>query len=244
LPFFLLIYLFIVLYLIYTRGFRTAILTAFIGCATLDFFIVPPVFSFTVSHVEDGRELLIFLLFAITLCYSYSHLLNRMEKVKRQKAEESIHYQEQLRKQQEEVVRRDHHLGVFYEVMQTTRDQIDLRSQLDLIARTIEDTFCECGVVSCSFLLPNLDNQRFLDMLVRRNSGTDDLSSNEEASVMWVMQHAESVVISDVPLISHQKGSYIRRVVANNTQSDREIYHRNFLVPLISGRRVANLRSE
>jgi K+-sensing histidine kinase KdpD len=67
---FLLIYLFIVLYFVYTRGFRTAVLTAFIGCATLDFLIVPPVFSFTVAHVEDGWELLIFLLFAITLCYS------------------------------------------------------------------------------------------------------------------------------------------------------------------------------
>ncbi len=234
----LLVYLFIVLYLVYKRGFRTAILAAFIGCATLDFLIVPPVLSITVSHVEDGWELLIFLLFAITLSYSYSHLRNRMEKVKRQKAEESILYEEQLRKQKEEVNRRDRQMSIFYEVMQATRDQNDLRSQLDLIAHTIEDTFCTCGVLSCSFLLPNLDNQRFLDMLVRKNSSAGDLSSNEEASVMWVMQHAESVVISDVPLISHQKGSYLRRVVANNTTSDREIYHRNFLVPLISGRRV------
>ena len=234
----LLVYLFIVLYLVYKRGFRTAILAAFIGCATLDFLIVPPVLSITVSHVEDGWELLIFLLFAITLSYSYSHLRNRMEKVKRQKAEESILYEEQLRKQKEEVNRRDRQMSIFYEVMQATRDQNDLRSQLDLIAHTIEDTFCTCGVLSCSFLLPNLDNQRFLDMLVRKNSSAGDLSSNEEASVMWVMQHAESVVISDVPLISHQKGSYLRRVVGNNTTSDREIYHRNFLVPLISGRRV------
>ena len=234
----LLVYLFIVLYLVHKRGLRTAILAAFIGCATLDFLIVPPVLSITVAHVEDGWELLIFLLFAITLSYSYSRLRNRMEKVKRQKAEESFHYEAQLRKQKEEVNRRDRQMSVFYEVMQATRDQHDLRSQLDLIARTIEDTFSSCGVLSCSFLLPNLDNQRFLDLLVRHNSSTGDLSSNEEASIMWVMQHAEFVVISDVPLISHQKGSYLRRVVANNTTSDREIYHRNFLVPLISGRRV------
>jgi two-component system sensor histidine kinase KdpD len=161
-----------------------------------------------------------------------------VEKVKRQKTEESIHYEEQLHKQQEEVNRRDRHLSVFYAVMQATRDQHDLRAQLDLIARTIEDTFHACGVISCSFILPKLDNQRFLDMLVRRNSSSDDLSSNEEASVTWVMQHAESVVISDVPLISHQKSSYLRRVIANKTKSDPEIYHRNFLVPLISGRRV------
>lgn len=234
----LLVYLFIVLYLVYTRGFRTAILAAFIGCVTLDFLVVPPVLSITVSHVEDGWELLIFLSFAITLSYSFSHLRNRIEKVKRQKTEESIHYEEELRKQQEEVKRRDQHLSVFYAVMQATRDQNDLRAQLNLIARTIEDTFCKCGVVSCSFLLPNLDNQHLLNMFVRRNSSTGDLSSNEEASVTWVMQHAKSVVISDVPLISHQKGSYLRRVVARNTKSDHEIYHRNFLVPLISGRRV------
>jgi K+-sensing histidine kinase KdpD len=110
----LLIYLFIVLYLVYTRGFRTAILAAFIGCAILDFLIVPPVLSITVSQVEDGWELLIFLLFTITLSYSFSRLRNSIEKVKRQKTEESIHYEEQLRKQKEEVQRRDHHLSVFY----------------------------------------------------------------------------------------------------------------------------------
>src|SRR5438270_170262 len=94
----LLVYLFIVLYLVYIRGFRTAILAAFIGCVTLDFLVVPPVLSITVSHVEDGWELLIFLSFAITLSYSFSHLRNRIEKVKRQKTEESIHYEEELRK--------------------------------------------------------------------------------------------------------------------------------------------------
>jgi K+-sensing histidine kinase KdpD len=145
-------YLFIVLYLVYARGIRTAILAAFIGCATLDFLFVPPVLSITVSQVEDGWELCIFLLFAIALSRSYSRLLNRIENVKRQRSEESLRY--------------------------------------------------------------------------------------EEASVMWVMQHAKSVVISDVPLISHQKGSYLRRVVASNSTGDREVYRRNFLVPLISGRRV------
>jgi cell division protein FtsW (lipid II flippase) len=49
----LMVYLFIILYLVYTRGFRTAILAAFIGCAILDFWVVQPVLSITVSHVED-----------------------------------------------------------------------------------------------------------------------------------------------------------------------------------------------
>src|SRR5215471_13243618 len=52
-------YLFIVLYLAYTRGLRTAIIAAFIGCAAFDFLFVPPVFSISVSQVEDGWEMLI-----------------------------------------------------------------------------------------------------------------------------------------------------------------------------------------
>src|SRR2546422_3880450 len=98
-------YLFIVLCLVYTRGVRTAILAAFIGCAVLDFLFVPPILSIWVSQVEDGWELLIFLLFAVTLSYSYSRMRNRMEKVKRQKDEESMRYEEQLRKQLDEVSR-------------------------------------------------------------------------------------------------------------------------------------------
>jgi two-component system sensor histidine kinase KdpD len=231
-------YLFIVLSLVYTRGVITAILAAFIGCAVLDFLFVPPILSIWVSQVEDGWELLIFLLFAITLSYSYARMRDRMEKVKRQKYEESTRYEEQLRKQIEEVSRRDHQMSVFYEVMQATREQKDLRSQLDLIADTIENVFCSCGVRSCAFLLPNLDEQLFLQKLARQTSSLKELSSIEETSVMWVMQHATSVVLSDVPLISHEKSSYFRRVVASNTASDREIYRLNYLVPLISGRRV------
>lgn len=231
-------YLFIVLCLVYTRGVRTAILAAFIGCAALDFLVVPPVFSIRVAQVEDGGQMLIFLIVAIALSYSYSRLRTRMEKVKRQKDEECIRYEEQLRKQSEEVSRRDRQMSVFYEVMQATRDQKDLRSQLDLIARTIEDVFCTCGVRSCAFFLPNFDDKHFLNILAKQSSNTRALTSNEEASLMWVMQYAKSVVLSDAPLISHEKGSHLRRIVARNTTGDREIYRRNFLVPLISGRRV------
>lgn len=231
-------YLFIVLCLVYTRGLRIAILTAFIGCAVLDFLFVPPVLSIWVNQVEDGWELIIFLLFAITLSYSIARMRNRMEKVKRQKDEESMRYEEQLRKQLDEVSRRDHQMSVFYEVMQATREQKDLRAQLDIIALTIEHVFCACGVRSCAFLLPNFDEKLFLQKLTKQPSSLNELSSLEETSVMWVMQHAKSVVLSDVPLISHNNNRYLRRIVASNTASDREIYRLSYLVPLISGRRV------
>src|SRR5438067_11696846 len=89
----LLVYLFVVLWLIHKRGLRTAILTALIGCAVLDFLVVPPVFTIYVAHIEDGWELLTFLLFVIVLGFSYSRLQKRIEKAKKQTQEDSRLYE-------------------------------------------------------------------------------------------------------------------------------------------------------
>src|SRR5438874_1247727 len=66
----LLVFLFIMLWLVHKRGFRTPILIALIACAVLDFLVVPPSFSFWVSQLEDGWQLLTFLLFVIVLSFS------------------------------------------------------------------------------------------------------------------------------------------------------------------------------
>src|SRR5262249_36857437 len=150
------------------------------------------------------------LIFAIALSYSLSRLRTLVEKVKKQKAEESIRYEEQLRKQQEEVGRRNHQMSVFYEVMQATRDQKDLRSQLELIAHTIEDVFGTSGIRRCAFFLPNAVDKNYSNVLAKSSSTIRSLTSNEEASLMWAMKHATSVVLSDVPLISYQKGDHLR----------------------------------
>src|SRR5947209_6689896 len=142
----LLIYLFIVLWMVHKWGLRTAILTALIACAVLDFLVVPPIFSITVAQPEDGWELLTFLLFVIVLSFSYSRLQKRIEKAKQQKQEDSKLYEERLRKQQEEVNRRDHEMDIFYEIVQSTRDTKDLKYQLSYIAQAIEEAYYACGV--------------------------------------------------------------------------------------------------
>ncbi len=161
----LLVDLFIVLLLTLKRGLRTAILAAVAACLAFDFFLVQPIFSLTVTHIEDAVELLTFLLFAIILSYAYSQQQKRVEKARQQKYEESVLYEAMLRKQHEEVSRRDREMSVLYDVMQVTREQKDLKSQLSLIARTIEDTFAFCGIRGCAFLLPNLDGNSPLLML-------------------------------------------------------------------------------
>jgi len=230
----LLVDLFIVLLLTLKRGLRTAILAAVAACLAFDFFLVQPVFSLTVTHIEDAVELLTFLLFAIILSYAYSQQQKRVEKARQQKYEESVLYEAMLRKQHEEVSRRDREMSVLYDVMQVTRDQKDLKSQLSLIARTIEDTFAFCGIRGCAFLLPDLDGNCSLSMLSTQSTSLPKPSSNEEASLMWVMEHGKSVTLPEIPLISRPKGSYLRRVVVSNTQAGHCVYHCNHLIPLLS----------
>src|SRR5690348_13793706 len=59
----LLVYLFIILWLTHTRGFKMAVLAAFTAFIAFNFFLVRPIFSFNIYHVEEGLALFIFLLF-------------------------------------------------------------------------------------------------------------------------------------------------------------------------------------
>ena len=230
----LLVDLFIVLLLTLKRGLRTAILAAVAACLAFDFFLVQPIFSLTIAHFEDAVELFTFLLFAIILSYAYSQQQRRLEKAKKQKYEESVLYEARLRKHVEEVSRRNYEMSVLYEVMQVTREQKDLTTQLSLIARTIEDTFAFCGIRGCAFLLPDLDGSASLSMLPTQSTSLPKLSSNDETSMMWVMQHGRAVTLPEIPLISRPKGSYLRRVVVSNTPAGHSVYHCNHLIPLLS----------
>jgi len=234
----LLVYLFVVLWLIHKRGLRTGILTALIGCAVLDFLVVPPVFTIFVAHIEDGWELLTFLLFVIVLGFSYSRLQKRIEKAKKQTQEDSRLYEERLRQEREEVYRRDHAMDIFFEVVQNTRDTKDLNYQLSYIGQAIEEAYSACGVHSCVFILPNGDGKPSPQLPSTRSTPLSVLSSDEEASVLWIMKHGESVTLPNIPLVNRAKGSYLRRVVAGNSTPSQAGYGYSYLAPLKSEQRV------
>lgn len=234
----LLVLLFLVLWMVHKWGLRTAILTALIACAVLDFLVVPPIFSITVAQAEDGWELLTFLLFVIVLSFSISRLQKRIEKAKQQKQEDSRLYEERLRKQIEEVNRRDHEIDIFYEVVQNIRDTKDLKYQLSNIAQAIKEAYSASGVSSCVFILPNGEGKPSPQVLPAQSTHLSVLSSDEEASVTWVMKRGESVILQNNPLVSHQKGSYLRRVVASNHTHSHSEYGYSYIVPLMSEQKV------
>jgi two-component system sensor histidine kinase KdpD len=234
----LLFYLFIVLGLVYTGGIIPAIGAALVICLILDYLIVSPSGSFLITHSQDAWGLLIFLVFAILLSLSFSHLRNRIDGIRQQKDEERIRYQEQLREQSQEISRKDHQMDIFYNVMQETRDEKDLRLQLARIAQTINEAFAVYGMHDCLFLLPDAEELPFLNTFNEQVARPVILSSDEKASMLRVMQEAQPAMILDAPEVFHEKGSYVRRIVGSNKPGKREMYRYIYMVPLISGRRV------
>lgn len=234
-------YLFIVLWLVHKRGLRTAILAALVACMAFDFFFFQPIFSFSIAHIEEGIDLFIFLLFAIILGYFYSGQQKRVERTKQQKYEATILYEEKLHKQTEEASRRDHEIDTFYEVVRATIDEKDLRYQLSLITHAIEETLAFCGVRGCLIYLPDLDGKPSLQTLPTQSTNGIALTSDEDASIMWVMKYGKSILLSSIPLITRAKGNYLRRVVASNTMDSFIEHGYSYIAPLKVGQNVVGV---
>lgn len=227
----LFVYLPIVLAIAYLRGFRIAMLMAFLICFVCDFFFIKPVYSLLIYDVRDLIGLLTFLLISLLLSFLIVQQHEEAKRVKQQQEEEQ-------RRHSVEVSRLDQQVNAYWEVMQKLREEKDLQKQLALVARTIEELFAPCGVRQCTFSGPDIDGQQFLHHTSDDASPFAGLSSEEEDSARWVMEHGESVVVGETPLIARAKGSFARRVVASNLSNPQRVYRCSYLVPLLSGRQV------
>jgi len=116
-------YLLIVLALASTRGLYAAVLAALVAFISFDFFLVPPLFTFTIAKPEEWIALFVFLTTAIITGQLASALHERAEQASRQARETRILYElvratnneEKLERQLSVVVPRDcgciFHLG-------------------------------------------------------------------------------------------------------------------------------------
>ncbi|GAC1566273.1 MAG: hypothetical protein NVS3B14_07370 [Ktedonobacteraceae bacterium] len=235
----LLVYLVVVLILAYKGGSRVAILAAVFACITFDFFLLDPVFTLWVEHLEDGIDLIFFLVLAILVSFILAQHRKLAERAQQLSELESIRFEARLQEQQTEVNRRDYELRAFFNVIEVTRDQKELKEQLSLIAQTIMNTFAFCGIRGCSFILPDLESNVPLVVMPACAVAMPDLAPEDERSVMYVMKHGQSVELSEIPLVTHAWGNnYFRRVVASNASVGPSVYYRNYLTPLFSGQKV------
>jgi two-component system, OmpR family, sensor histidine kinase KdpD len=230
----LLVYLVIVIILA-QKSTRVAILAAVLACLAFDFFLLDPVFSLWLTHIQDAVNLCVFLVIASLVSWIFAQHKKLVRQTNQLKELESIRFEQRLQEQKTEVNRREDEFRAVYDViMYITREQKDLKEQLKQVAQTIACTFYFCGIRGCAFYL--FDHEGDASMWVLSSQGSDmpELSPGDEASVQWVMQHGQQVTLPDLPLVSHTRSSYLRRVVINNTGVESSENKCNYLVPLTS----------
>ena len=231
----LLIYLIIVL-LLAQRSTRIAILTAVLASLAFDFFLLEPVFSFWLNDARDVLNLCAFLAVASLMCGVLTQHRKLVKQANQLKELESLRFEQRLQEQRSEVSRRDDEFRAVYDViMYITREQKDLKEQLKQMAQAITDTFYFCGIRGCAFYLFDHTGDASMWVMSSRGSEMPELSPGDQASVPWVMQHGRPVTVSDLPLVSHPRSSYLRRVVINNSGAEPCENRCNYLIPLISG---------
>lgn len=116
-----------------TRGLYAAILAALIAFSSFDFFLVPPLYTFTIGRTEEWLALFVFLTTAIITGQLASALRQRAELANRRARETRI----------------------LYELVRTTNSEEDIVHQLGIVARAIVDVFSAWGVRDCAILLPD-----------------------------------------------------------------------------------------
>src|SRR5438105_10314053 len=116
-------YLLIVLALASTRGLYAAVFSALVAFFSFDYFLVPPLYKFTINRTEEWLALLVFLATAI--------ITGQLASALRQRAVQANQRERETR--------------ILYELVRATNSEEDLTRQLRVVAYAIVDVFAPWG---------------------------------------------------------------------------------------------------
>lgn len=242
-----LVYLLIVLVLASTRGLYAAVLAAFVASISFDYFLVPPLYTFTISRPEEYLALLIFLATALITGFLSARLRKYAWEARRRENEMRKLLESGSLKHAEEARRREHETHTLYELIQATNREKNLECQFDLIQQAMVDAFSHYGVRNCIILLPDcyeLNEKPLLETNALQSTNLVKLSYDEAKAAMYVLRHKKSVEVFEEPLIQRQKGNYLRRFFADkNVESNgaNAIHCYSNLIPLMKEQEVAGV---
>lgn len=212
------VYLLVVIALASTRSQYAAILAAVVAFLSFDFFIVPPLYTFVMYHIEEWISLFVFLIDAILTGYLASAL--------RQRAQEAS--------------RREHETHILYDLVRATNNEEQPESQLRVITRAIVDVFSAWGVRDCSILQPDETGTLCTQVSAYQPPKQILLSSDERALASWVMSHGRMMGLYDKTSHAPSKFAHImQRVVGRGTE--RSLGRSLRLIPLKVGQQTVGV---
>ena len=211
-----LLYLLVVLTLASTRGLYAAILASVVAFLSFDFFLVPPVYTFTIAKFDEWLALFVFLVTAIITGQLASA----------------------LRKRAEQARRREHETRILYELVRATNSEEDLNRQLSIVARAVVDVFASWGVRDCEILLPDVKSRLAVQGSASQPADQVKLSPDEEATASWVMTQAQTVELHDVSLVPQKSGDYGPRAIVRSTATKEAVRRYIRMIPLKMGQQA------
>ncbi len=159
------LYLLAVLGLATTRGLYAAVIASIVAFLSFDYFLVEPLYTFTINSFEEWLALFIFLITAI--------ITGQLASALRQRAEQATMRERETR--------------VLYELVNATTSEESLERQLDIVAHAIVNNFSPEGIYDCAILLPDVHGRLTLQADARQPIEKMQLSSDEEKTAQSVM---------------------------------------------------------
>ncbi len=209
-----LVYLLLVLALASTRGLYAAILTGVVAFFSFDFFLVPPLYQFTIAHTEEWLALIVFLATAIITGQLASALRQRAAQANRQARETRI----------------------LYELVQATNSDEDLGHQLNIVAKSIVDVFSTLGVRDCAILLPDKQGKLLVQTGEQRKTSAD-----EDAMASLVITQGQTVELHDVPFAPQVSPVHAPRAIVRSTAALQKTRRYVRMIPLMMGQKVVGV---
>jgi two-component system, OmpR family, sensor histidine kinase KdpD len=212
-------YLLVVLALASTRGLYAAVFSALVAFFSFDYFMVPPLYKFTINRTEEWLALLVFLATAI--------ITGQLASALRQRAVQANERERETR--------------ILYELVRATNSEEDLTRQLSVVAHAIVDVFASWGVRDCSILLPDMQGRLSMQASVLQNGELLKLSPDEEATASWAMKQAQTVELHNVSLASQISNGSTQRAVVRNTASLHPVRRYIRMIPLKIGSKAVGV---
>ena len=211
------LYLLIVLGLASTRGRYAAIAASIVGFLAFDFFLIPPLYVFTIARAEEWIALFAFLVTAL--------LTGQMAST--------------LRLQAQEAHRRERETSILYELVRTTNNDERLEQQLNTIANAIVTVFSSWGIRECDLLLPDFDGKLTMQASAPRFVKQTELPSDEQEIALQVMKTGKAIGLHDVALAPQHLPGFSPRIVIQSSTAGHVARVR--LLPLKTGHQVVGV---
>jgi two-component system, OmpR family, sensor histidine kinase KdpD len=212
------VYLLAVLGLASMRGRYSAILASLVAFLAFDFFLVPPLYMFTVGKLEEWVALSIFLVTAVIT----GHLASA------------------LRRRAEQASQREGETRALYELLSATTHEESLECQLAIVAQAIVKNFAFAGIRNCTILLPGDDGKLSFHIDAYQASEKAKLIPDEEQTALAVMHEGKIIDLYTASASSGRPAQHwFRRII--HTKTRERLYVR--MIPLQMGQRVVGVMS-